>query len=42
MSVEGVCDIEVIGDEVAEPVTREIRSFRLRPGDGYIGAAEFC
>lgn len=39
MRVEGVCDVQVVGYEVAQPVTGEIRTVWLRSVDSYIGTS---
>ena len=38
--VEGVCDVEVVGDEGAEPVFAEVGAFGEGAGDADVGAAE--
>jgi len=42
MRVEGVGDVKIVGDEVAQPVAGKICAFWLRSGDGNVGATEFC
>lgn len=37
--VEGACDVDVVGDKLAQPVSAEIATFRTGTRDGYISAA---
>ena len=39
VSVEGICDIKVVGDEVPERVAPNVDIGRERAGNCYVGAA---